>query len=206
MEKTNVRILVVEDESLVALDIKMRLVQLGYEVPSTLSTGEQAIAAAGELKPDLVLMDISLKGLMRGTEAAQKIHAAFDIPIIFLTAYADDKTLDEAKLAEPFGYLTKPLDEVELRVMLEIALYKAAAENERKQLTLRLQKALDEIKTLSGLIPICASCKKMRDDTGYWQAVEQYIGQRSNAQFTHGICPDCIKKLYPDLDLDEMKR
>jgi CheY-like chemotaxis protein len=206
MEKTNVRILVVEDESLVALDIKMRLVQLGYEVPSTVSTGEQAIAAAGELKPDLVLMDISLKGLMRGTEAAQKIHAAFDIPIIFLTAYADDKTLDEAKLAEPFGYLTKPLDEVELRVMLEIALYKAAAENERKQLTLRLQKALDEIKTLSGLIPICASCKKMRDDTGYWQAVEQYIGQRSNAQFTHGICPDCIKKLYPDLDLDEMKR
>jgi CheY-like chemotaxis protein len=206
MEKTNVRILVVEDESLVALDIKMRLVQLGYEVPSTVSTGEQAIAAAGELKPDLVLMDISLKGLMRGTEAAQKIHAAFDIPIIFLTAYADDKTLDEAKLAEPFGYLTKPLDEVELRVMLEIALYKAAAENERKQLTLRLQKALDEIKTLSGLIPICASCKKMRDDTGYWQAVEQYIGQRSNAQFTHGICPDCIKKLYPDLDLNEMKR
>jgi len=153
-----------------------------------------------------VMMDISLKGLMRGTEAAQKIHAALDIPIVFLTAYADEKTLSEAKLAEPFGYITKPLDEVELRVVLEIALYKAAAEKERKQLTLSLQKALDEIKTLNGLIPICAACKKIRDDQGYWQSVEQYIGEHSGAQFSHGICPDCIKKLYPDLDIDEQNR
>jgi CheY-like chemotaxis protein len=143
-----------------------------------------------------------------------------DIPIVFLTAYADDKTLGRAKLAEPFGYIIKPVfEDADLRVTIEIALYKAKAEKERKELTLRLQKALDEIRTLSGLIPICASCKKVRDDTAYWQAVrqyidqhpraqstsyqdsialfawEQYIEQQSGEQFTHGICPDCIKKL-----------
>ncbi len=203
MEKNKIRILIVEDESLVAMDIKARLTKFGYEVPATVSTGEDAIAAAEGLKPDLVLMDISLKGHMRGTEAAQKIHDTLDIPIIFLTAYADDKTLDEAKKSEPFGYVTKPFEETDLRVTLAIALYKARAEKERKELTLSRQKALDEIKTLSGLIPICAACKKIRDDNGYWQAVEKYITERSNAQFTHGICPECVKKLYPGMDIDE---
>lgn len=200
MADTKARIVVVEDEAIVAMDIKMRLLKLGYEVSRIVSTGEDAVIAAEQLRPDLVLMDISLKGSMLGTEAAQKIHAVLDIPIIFLTAYADDKTLDGAKTAEPFGYITKPFEDTDLRVTIEIALYKAKAEKERKELTLRLQKALDEIKTLSGLIPICASCKKIRNDKGYWQAVEQYIEERSGAQFTHGICPDCMRKLYPELN------
>jgi len=219
MKETKARILIVEDESVVALDIKMRLIRLGYEVSRIVSTGADAISAAEELKPNLVLMDISLKGPMLGTEAAQKIHDMLDIPIVFLTAYASEKTLGRAKLAEPFAYIIKPIAPIDLRVTIEIALYKAKAEKERKELTLRLQKALDEIRTLSGLIPICASCKKVRDDPAYWQAVEQYmeqhpraqstpyqdsialfaweqyIEQQSGEQFTHGICPDCIKKL-----------
>ena len=219
MEGIKARILVVEDESVVALDIKMRLIKLGYEVSRIVSTGEDAISAAQELKPDLVLMDIVLKGPMLGTEAAQKIHDMLDIPIVFLTAHADDKTLGRAKMAEPFGYITKPFEGVDLRATIEIALYKAKAEKERKELTLRLQKALDEIRTLSGLIPICASCKKVRDGTEYWQAVrqyidqhpraqstsyqdsialfawEQYIEQQSGEQSTSGLCPECIEKL-----------
>ena len=145
MERIKARILVVEDESVVALDIKMRLIRLGYEVSRIVSTGADAISAAQELKPNLVLMDISLKGPMLGTEAAQKIHDMLDIPIVFLTAHADDKTLGRAKMAEPFGYITKPFEGVDLRATIEIALYKAKAEKERKELTLRLQKALDEI-------------------------------------------------------------
>jgi CheY-like chemotaxis protein len=200
MKDSKARILVVEDEAIVAMDIKMRLLKLGYEVSRIVSTGENAVNVAAELKPDLVLMDISLKGEMLGTEAAQKIHAALDIPIIFLTAYADDKTLDGAKMAEPFGYIIKPFEDTDLRVTIEIAIYKARAEKERKELTLKLQNALDEVKTLSGLIPICASCKKIRNDKGYWQAVEQYLEERTAAEFTHGICPDCVCKLYPELD------
>lgn len=197
--KTKSRVLVVEDEAIVAKDIQMRLRNLGYEVPVTVPSGEQAIAKAGELKPDMILMDISLKGSMLGTEAAAKIHAMYDIPIVFLTAYSDERTLENAKAAEPMGYITKPIEKNDLRITLEMAFYKAGMEAERKALTRRLQEALDEIKTLNGIIPICASCKKVRNDTGYWQAVEQYIEQHSGAQFTHGICPDCTQKLYPEL-------
>ena len=201
MKTIKTRILVVEDESIVAIDIKTRLIKLGYEVSRIIATSEDVISAAEELKPDLVLMDISLKGPMLGTEVAQKIQVMLNIPIIFLIAYSDDKTLDQSKRAELFGYITKPFDNVDLRLTIEIALYKANAEKKRKNLILKLQKASDEIKTLSGLIPVCVSCKKIRDDTGYWQAVEKYVEEHSSALFTHSICPDCIAKLSPGLDL-----
>jgi hypothetical protein len=73
------------------------------------------------------------------------------------------------------------------------------AEEEREKLIHELQDALGKIKTLSGLLPICASCKKIRDDKGYWSQIEAYIGDHSEAEFTHSICPECMKKLYPDL-------
>jgi len=198
MDSTKARLLIAEDESIVAMDIKMHLNKIGYEVLRTVLTGEEAIAAAGELKPDMVLMDISLKGDMLGTEAAEIIHNSFGTPVIFLTAYADADTLEKAKKSEPFGYITKPFEDTDLRVVIEVALSKAKAEAERRELTAKLQKALDEVKILSGLIPICAACKKVRDDQGFWQAVEEYIEKRSVAQFTHGICPECINELYTD--------
>ncbi len=198
--REKLRILVVEDEAIVAKDLQMRLINLGYDVPVTVATGEQAIARAGELKPDMVLMDISLRGAMLGTEAASKIHSLYNIPVIFLTAYSDEQTLENAKAAEPMGYITKPIEKNDLRVTLEMAFYKAGMESERKALMCKLQEALDEIKTLSGIIPICASCKKIRNDAGYWEAVEQYIEQHSDAQFSHGVCPECTSKLYPELN------
>jgi CheY-like chemotaxis protein len=193
-----IRVLVAEDEGIVAKDIQLCLRRLGYTVPVIVASGEDAIKQSEETQPDLVMMDIVLKGAMSGTEAAAEIHRRWHIPIIFLTAYADDATLEKAKLAEPFGYITKPFDETELRINVEMALYKARMETERRELTNNLQKALDEVKRLSGLVPICASCKKIRNDKGYWQAVEQYIQEHSEAKFSHGICPDCIKKLYPE--------
>ncbi len=77
------------------------------------------------------------------------------------------------------------------------------AEREREKLIAELQKALSRVKLLSGLVPICAHCKKIRDDSGYWHQLERYISDHSEAEFSHGICPDCMKKLYPDLDPDE---
>ncbi len=119
-----IKILVVEDERIVAKDIQNTLKNLGYEVVAISSTGEDAIEKAGELRPDVVLMDIVLKGAIDGIEAANKIRTSFKIPIIYLTAYEDGDTLDRAKLTEPLGYILKPFEERDLHTTLEMALYK----------------------------------------------------------------------------------
>ncbi len=122
------RILVVEDEGIVALDISQRLEILGYKIAAVASSGDEAIKLAEELKPDLIMMDIVLKGRTLGTEAATEIHRRWQTPVIFLTAYADPEALEKAKAAEPYGYIPKPFDDTDLRIGVEIALYKAAAD------------------------------------------------------------------------------
>lgn len=121
---TNTTILVVEDDEVIALDIKYRLEDMGYIVPVTASSGEDAIAFAEKYKPDLVFMDIILKGKMDGTSAAQIINKQLKIPIIFLTAFSDDDTLSRAKLSSPYGYITKPFETRSLKNAIEIALFK----------------------------------------------------------------------------------
>jgi PAS domain S-box-containing protein len=314
------KILIVEDDHIIAKGLSHRLKNLGYEVCAIASTGEEAIEKAAERSPDLVLMDIRLEGNMEGTEAAISIRSSLNLPIVFVTAHADKAVLELAKKAEPFGYLVKPYNEKDLRSTLEMALYKVRtekalvyakeewertfdavsdlimvldrdytirqanraagdrlgmtreelvgqkcfelvhkrdhplpvcplskmllddeahnaevtderlgrvfeehvsplpnpdggrpwavlfarditerkrAEEERERLLLELQQALAEVKKLSGFLPICASCKKIRDDQGYWQQIEAYIRDHSEAQFSHGICPECAEKLYP---------
>jgi two-component system, cell cycle sensor histidine kinase and response regulator CckA len=119
------RIIVVEDERLVALAIEKSLTSSGYEVPLTISTGEEAVRKVAELEPDLVLMDIRLKGAIDGIEAAARIRNSFHIPVIYLTAYSDQPTLDRAKLTEPYGYILKPFEEKNLQAAVEMALYKS---------------------------------------------------------------------------------
>jgi CheY-like chemotaxis protein len=198
MEKAS--ILVVEDEAIVAMDIANTLRNLGHEVTDTVPSGEQAIASVKENRPNVILMDIVIKGEMDGIQTAEQIRAQYSIPVIFLTAYADEKTLERAKITAPCGYVTKPFEETDLRIAIEVGLYRAKLESEREALIKELQEALAKIKTLSGLIPICAWCKKIRDDKGYWQAVEQYISEHSQAEFTHSICSDCQKKYFPESD------
>ncbi|MCE8422569.1 MAG: PAS domain S-box protein [Candidatus Methanoperedens sp.] len=131
---TSLKILVVEDEAIVALDIKNRLEHLGYTIPAIASSGEEAIKKADETCPDLILMDIMLGEGMDGIEAAGHIHKRIDIPIIFLTAYADDETLSRAKITKPFGYILKPFEERELRSVIEIAIYNHNLEKELKDM------------------------------------------------------------------------
>lgn len=128
----NKRILVVEDEAIVATDIRRILDGLGYNVVGTASSGKAAIEAAQKNKPDLVLMDIVLKGEMDGIEAAEQIHSELNIPVVYLTAYADDEILKRAKVTEPFGYIVKPFEDSQLKSVIEMALYKAKIENELK--------------------------------------------------------------------------
>jgi PAS domain S-box-containing protein len=118
------KVLIVEDEIITALDIQEHLENMGYTIPSIVHSGPEAVDAAIETRPDLVLMDIGLKGKMDGVETAQRIRNRLDVPVVFLTAYADEQTLQRAKVAEPAGYILKPFDEKELRSTIEVALYR----------------------------------------------------------------------------------
>lgn len=131
MEQTT--ILVVEDETIVAKDIQCSLQRLGYHVPSTATSGEEAIRKAGELKPDLVLMDIVLKGRMDGIETAKRLQHQFDVPVVYLTAYADHQTLDRVKTTTPAGYMLKPFQPNELRTTIELALHRSRSNRHVKE-------------------------------------------------------------------------
>lgn len=324
------RILVVEDESIVAMGIEHRLQALGYQVAALVASGEAAIEKVAQTRPDLVLMDIQLQDAMDGIEAAERIRKRYNVPVVYLTAHTDHRTFQRAKVTEPFGYIIKPFHERDLHITIEMALYKhqmelklaeneqwlmttlrsigdaviatdskgaiifmnpaaealtgwqqaeaiglelplvfsvmneemqaalgnqaiiaiqsgktlvldnhtlliaknrrlvpiadsvapikdeqgnivgavlvfqdiserRQAEAEREQLITELQEALDTIQVLSGIIPICASCKRIRTEQGDWQPIELYIRDHSQAEFSHGICPDCVAKLYPGI-------
>lgn len=143
MIKAKANILIVEDEWIVAEDIKSSLKNLGYRVADIVSSGEKVIAKVEEHNPDLVLMDIMLKGQMDGIEAASRIHSQFDIPIVYLTAYTDEKLLERAKITEPYGYIVKPFENRELSTAVEIALYKHNVEKQLKDAYIRLDKKKD---------------------------------------------------------------
>jgi len=127
------RILVVEDEIIIAMDIQDDLENMGYQVIGTVSSGEEAIRYARELSPDLVLMDIVLEGKIDGITAAEEIRSRFNIPVVYLTAYSDNIILERAKLTEPFGYILKPFDDRELQTNIEMALYKHKIETRLKE-------------------------------------------------------------------------
>lgn len=127
-----IKILVVEDEIIVAQDIAGRLKKLGYAVTAIVASGEEALEKVDESPPDLVLMDIVLKGEMDGVTAAEKIRTKIDIPTVFLTAYADDKTMQRAKITDPFGYIIKPFQQNDLRVAIEIALHRHEIETKMR--------------------------------------------------------------------------
>jgi CheY-like chemotaxis protein len=122
------RIFIVEDQRLIAADLDNTLSRLGYLVVGSAASGNEALEMTTALQPDLVLMDIRLQGRMDGIEAAAAIRERLDVPVCYLTAYADEETIDRAKRAAPFGYLVKPFNQRELRAGIEIALYKHEAD------------------------------------------------------------------------------
>ncbi len=145
----NPRILVVEDEIIVAIDLQHELNALGYRVTDIASSGQEAVKKAGQIRPDLVLMDIRLDGDMDGIEAAEQIRTNFDIPIVYLTAYADTDTLRRAKVTDPFGYIIKPYQERDLHVTIEMALYKHQTDRKLKTYATELEKRNRELDTFA---------------------------------------------------------
>jgi PAS domain S-box-containing protein len=315
-----IRILIVEDEALIAANLEEILEGAGYKVSESCASGREALESVKRGRPDLVLMDIKLEGERDGIETAMEIRRRYRIPVVFLTAFAFGSLLERARKAEPYGYLIKPVKEKDLLVTLEMALSKARMEREIQKrdnqirriarnlpglvfqfrqspegassfpylsekfehyhgvspeaatenpdvvfhmihpddspavyeairrsvetmenylceyrilrpdgrtvwlraestprrledggilwdgviIDITAQKEAEaEVETLRGIIPICASCKKIRDGDGYWEQVEAYVQKRSPAQFSHSICPECTRRLYPELYGDE---
>jgi two-component system cell cycle response regulator len=151
-------------------------------------------------KIDIVITDL-LMPRMNGIELTKKIRNELnmtDIPIIFLTCMEDQAELLSIFKAGATDYLVKPFFKEELIARINVHLEKDQLNKRLRTMVGELQNALAKVKTLSGLLPICASCKKIRDDKGYWNQIELYIQKNSEAEFTHGICPECLQKLYPD--------
>ena len=126
------RILIVEDEALVCKDIERTLLAAGEEVVGTTPSAEEGVAKAVDLRPDIVLMDIKLKGAMSGIEAAKRIREEANIPVVFLTAFSDDSTLNKARVAQPYGYIVKPFTSEDLKATIKMALYKHAEESKAR--------------------------------------------------------------------------
>lgn len=185
MAKPN--ILVVEDESLVAKDIQNSLIKLGYSVLGTVDNGEDALKLIAESKPDIILMDIMLKGVLTGIETATQIKALYDIPVIYLTAYADENTLDKAKITQPHGYIIKPFNEVDLHTAIEVVMYKHGKEMEiRKERDLLY--SLVENKNEKDVVFVKSNSRMIKirtKDIYFIEALKDYvIINTTNARYT----------------------
>lgn len=197
MSKTNV--LVVEDESIVSKDIQMSLKKLGYNVVGAATSGDKALELAASENPDIVLMDIMIKGDMNGIETAAIVKERHKIPVIFLTAYADESTLSKAKVTEPYGYIIKPFKEIDLHTSIEMALYKHSKEmevNKERDLLYNIVENRDNndfifVKSNSRLVKLNTT------DIYFVEALKDYVVINTlNTRYTiHSTMKDIEKKL-----------
>ncbi len=172
---TSPSVLVVEDEGLISLDIETHLLNLGYNISGIAETGQQAVEKSLAARPDLILMDIRLKGEMDGIDAASAITAQLDVPIIFLTAFADPDTLKRAKQVSPFGYILKPFDQISLRTSIEIALHKhrsdAAIKRQKNWLNTVLESIGDAVIT-TDLVGTVTFINRVAESITQWSKTE----------------------------------
>lgn len=201
-------ILIVDDDKEILFATSRVLKSAGYTV-SEAEDGESCLQKVEEQKPDLVLLDVVLPD-RSGYEVCKEIKANPEWRGVYVVLLSGIKTApeDQSEGLElgADGYIARPVANRELLARVRAMERIIKAERERDQLIEQLQRALNEIKTLKGFLPICVSCKKIRDDKGYWTQIEAYIRKHTEAEFTHGICPECMKKLYQDVsdDLDEV--
>lgn len=201
-ESAPTRVVVVEDEAIIAMDLERRLSELGYQVVGSAANADKAIETVGLVEPDIVLMDIQLSGERDGVYASGQIKELYGTPVVFLTAYSDSEIVERAIQTDPMGYLLKPFSDREVRATIELAIAKRKFETEldhQRQLleekVVELNEALAHVKELRALIPICAWCKDIRNEDGYWVEVSNYITKNTNSKFTHGLCDACANKL-----------
>jgi DNA-binding response OmpR family regulator len=187
------RILAVDDTRQNLELLTKILERCGYDVALALD-GSEALELAAKENPDLILMDILMPG-MNGIEVCRRLKAdpaTHGIPVIFLTSKTESVEILEGFEAGAVDYVTKPFRVSELLARVHVHV--------------ELRRAQHEIRTLRGILPTCSHCKKIRDEQDRWHSIESYIAERSEAEFSHGFCPDCIPIYFPDFRNDSPVR
>lgn len=199
------RILVLDDDANLRKTLADILRLKGYETVQA-KDGMDGLAQMKEHPFNLALIDIGLPDIS-GIEVLKRIKTDYPTTeVIILTGNADLFSAIEATNSGAFSYLIKPYDIDQLAINIRRAVEKRQAAMAREQLILELQAALAQVKQLEGIIPICMYCKKIRDDQESWQQLESYISAHSEAHFSHGICPDCYKRVIGELALEKERR
>jgi len=202
------RILIAEDDATSRIVLATVLTKDGYDVTATDDGG-----AAWEVlqKPDaprLAILDLMMPGI-DGLELVRRVRAIPSVapPYLIIVSTKSEKSDVIAALdAGANDYLTKPFDPGELRARIEVGRRMIEMRFELNEKVKELKQALAEVRTLKGIVPICANCKNVRDDQGYWNRVESYLNEHTEADFTHAVCPDCMKRLYPQFeDVSDVK-
>ncbi len=199
------RILIAEDDLTSCRLLEAMLVKWGYQVEIT-RDGEQAWAALQQPDaPKIAILDWMMPG-MAGTEVCQKVRALpTTVPpyLILLTAMNEKRNIVEGLRAGANDYVTKPFDSAELKARVEVGRLVLELYSTLANKVSELQEALDHVKTLQGILPICMHCHKIRTDSESWQRIDTYITQHTDVNFSHGLCPDCLEKYYPEDDSEE---
>ena len=199
------QILIAEDDATSRMVLASILTGEGFEVTSAEDGGAawQLLQQPGA--PSLAIVDLMMPGL-DGFELVRRVRALPNAvpPYLIIVSTKDDKADVVAGLgAGANDYLTKPYDAGELRARIEVGKQLIEARIALNEKVEELELALKEVRTLKGIVPICASCKNVRDDQGYWNRVETYLNEHTDAEFSHAVCPDCMKRLYPQFRDDE---
>jgi sigma-B regulation protein RsbU (phosphoserine phosphatase) len=201
------KILIAEDDFTSRTVLTAVLKKQGHEVTATVNGAEAWQALQQPDTPKLAILDWMMPE-MDGLEVVRRVRALqTDRPpyIIMLTTKGEKADIIAGLEAGANDYLAKPFDPGELRARIEVGRRMVEIQAALASKIGELRQALDQIKTLRGIVPICANCKKIRDDQGYWNQVEVYVRDHTEAEFSHSICPDCVKELYPEFIHDKTK-
>lgn len=199
----DIKIMVVDDDPDVLFATSRIVASMGYQVFKA-SSGAECRELAGKHHPDLILLDVVLPDT-DGPVLCQELKSNPRFKDIFIILISGLKTSSD-KQAEGLdvgadGYIARPISNHELRARINAMVRILKAERERDRLIIELKEALSKIKRLSRLLPFCSFCKKVRDDAGYWKEIDAYIMKHSDTEISHSICPECVQKHYPDLDI-----
>jgi DNA-binding response OmpR family regulator len=204
--KHDIKILIVDDDPDVRSATSRVAEKAGYSVLEA-ATGEDALKTARKEKPDIILLDVVLPDVS-GTDLCRQIKADdyFKGTFIIMTSGFKTSSGEQAQGLDDGadGYIARPVSNRELTARINAMVRIMTAERERDHLIGELRQALSKIKQLSGLLPICMHCKKIRDSKGYWNQLEAYIQENTDAEFSHSICRQCAQKHYPDLHLYDL--
>jgi len=194
------RILIADDDITSRSVLSAVLQKNGHEVVEACDGTEALAVLEGTDAPRIAILDWMMPGI-DGVDLCMRVRAReTDRPpyLMILTTRGEKTDVSAGLRAGANDYIAKPFNAVELAARVEVGCRYVELEDRLAAKVRELREAMAQIKTLSGIVPICSSCKKIRDDAGYWRQVEIFIGEHSDAQFTHGICPECMAKLYPE--------